>query len=120
VDVVRDAVARARVTDTVARRKRLQVAVFVHVLVVDLQDVVVYVHHRERDVDAVRLKCLELERGHRARGVLDKYLVHGEVYLLARNEIASQQVGAKQLIGEVLRTIHAGHTLLRSRASTRW
>ena len=39
----------------------------VHVLVVDLQDVVVDIHDSERDGNPVRPKRLELEGGHRAR-----------------------------------------------------
>src|ERR687898_1175571 len=44
----------------------------VHVLLVDLQDVVVDIHDSERDGNPVRPKRLELEGGHRAKGVLDQ------------------------------------------------
>src|ERR687898_867280 len=44
----------------------------VHVLLVDLQDVVVDIHDSERDGNPVRAKRLELEVGHRAKGVLDQ------------------------------------------------
>src|ERR671910_2342932 len=44
----------------------------VHVLLVDLQDVVVDIHDSERDGNPVRPERLELEGGHRAKGVLDQ------------------------------------------------
>ena len=88
VDVVGDPVAGAGVADAVARRERLQEAMFVHVLVVDLQDVVIDVHDRERDGDPVRPERLELEGGHGASGVLDQDLVHGKIHLLPGDEIA--------------------------------
>ena len=47
---------------------------FVHVLVVDLQDVVVDIHDCERDANPVRPERLELEGGHRAKGVLEHSL----------------------------------------------
>ncbi len=80
---MRDAVAGAGVADAVARRERPQVAVLVHVLVVDLQDVVVHVHDRDRDGDAIRPERLELEDGHGAGGVLYQDLAHRKVHLLA-------------------------------------
>jgi hypothetical protein len=97
----------------------LQVAVLVHVLVVDLQDVVVYVHNRERDVDVVRFERLELEGGYGAGGVLDQDLVHGEVYLLPGNEVALRQVSTQQFLREVLRTRHAHHTSLSAPTAKR-
>jgi hypothetical protein len=67
----------------------------VHVLVVDLQDVVVDIHDSERDGNSVRLKRLELKGGHRAKGVLDQYLIDGKVYLFSGNEITLCQVSAQ-------------------------
>ncbi len=59
-----------------AGRERPEVAVLIHVLVVDLEDVVVDVHHRERDPDTVNPERFELEGRHGARGVLDQDLIH--------------------------------------------
>ena len=67
----------------------------VHVLLVDLQDVVVDIHDSERDGNPVRPKRLELEGGHRARGVLDQDLIDGKVYLFPGNEITLCQVSAQ-------------------------
>ena len=114
VDVVRDAIAGAGVEDAVASTERLQVAVLVHVLVVDLQDVVVDVHHRQRDGDPICSKRFELEGGHGAGGVLDQDLVDVEVDLLPGNEVAPQQIVAEQLSGKIERR-HACHTLLSAR-----
>ncbi len=107
VDVVRDAVSGAGVVDAVARRERLQEAVLVHVLVVDLQHVVVDVHNRERDVDTLYLQSLELECGHGPGCVLDQDLVHGQVYLLAGDEVPGRQVTGEQFLDEVPRLCHA-------------
>jgi hypothetical protein len=67
----------------------------VHVLVVDLQDVVVDIHDSERDGNQLRPKRLELKGGHRAKGVLDQYLIDGKVYLFPGNEITLSQVSAQ-------------------------
>jgi hypothetical protein len=56
-------------------------------LLVDLQDVVVDIHDCELDGNPVRPERLELEGGHRAKGVLDQYLIDGKVYLFPGNEI---------------------------------
>lgn len=101
-----DAVAGPGVQDAVARRERLQVAVLVHVLIVDLQDVVVDVHDRERHGDAVRPERLELEGGHGTGGVLYQDLVHRQVHLLFGREFSCDQVPGEYLAGEVLRFGH--------------
>jgi hypothetical protein len=79
----------------------------VHVLVVDLQDVVVYVHDRERDGRPLCRERLELEGGHGAGGVFDQDLVYGEVDLFAGNEVARGQMPGEYLAGEILRFGHA-------------
>jgi hypothetical protein len=88
-------VVSAGVADAVARRERLQVAMFVHVLLVDLQDVVVDIHDCERDGNPVRPERLELKGGHRAKGVLDQDLIDGKVYLFPGNEITLSQVSTQ-------------------------
>src|SRR5215208_2482124 len=88
VDVVGDPVAGAGVLDAVVGRERLQEAMLVHVLVVDLQDVVINVHHHEGDGDVICSERLELESGHGPSGVLDQDLVHGEIHLLPGDEVA--------------------------------
>ena len=92
---MRDSVAGAGVADAVARRERLQIAMLVHVLLVDLQDVVIDIHDCERDANPVRPERLELEGGHGAKGVLDQDLIDGKVYLLPGNAITLCQVSAQ-------------------------
>jgi hypothetical protein len=95
VDVVGDAVAGAGIVDSVAGRERLQVAVLIHVLVVGLQDVVVHVNHRERNLDALGPQTLELQGGHRARGVLDEDLIYFKVNVLSGDEFARRKVACE-------------------------
>src|SRR5215216_5440364 len=115
MDVMGDAVAGSGIEDAVAGTERLQEAVLVHVLVVDLQDVVVDVHHRERDGAPLHLQRLELEGGHGAGGVLDQDLVGFELDLLPRNEVTPREMAAQQLLGKVAWRPHACHTSLSAR-----
>ncbi|GAC1618746.1 MAG: hypothetical protein NVS4B5_10090 [Vulcanimicrobiaceae bacterium] len=78
VQVVRDAVPRRRMREAVARAERLQVAVVVHVALVDLQDVMIDVHDGERNADAIDPELLELQRAHDARRVFDQRLIAGD------------------------------------------
>jgi len=91
----------------------VQEAVLVHVFVIDLQDVVVDVHDRERDVDALRPERLELEGGHGAGGVLDQDLADYEV---ARHQVLASSFRVR-LCGSVMLfplCTRAGTTLLVS------
>ena len=84
VQVVGDAVSRTRVEQAVALGERAQVDVVVRVSVVELDDVVIHVRHREGHAHAVEVEPLELEAGHGARRVLEQHLVDAELDLLAR------------------------------------
>jgi hypothetical protein len=71
--------------------------VVLHVLVVDLQHVVVDVHHGERHpdpeiTDLVRAEHLELHRAHRPGGVLDQDLVDRDRDVAAGHQLAPDEV----------------------------
>jgi hypothetical protein len=76
--------------------------VVLHVLVVDLQDVVVDVHHREGYRDVVRAEHLVLHRAHGPGGVLDQDLIDGDGDVAAGHEFARGQVRPQQLVREAL------------------
>ena len=96
VHVVADAVAGLGVLDAVPAAERLQVVVVVHVALVDLEHVVVDVDDRQRDGRALDAELLELQRGHRARRVLDQHLVDAQPEL-ARPARASRSRGASSI-----------------------
>jgi hypothetical protein len=83
VQVVADAVPGAGVVDAIFGGEALQEAVVVRVLEVELYDVVVNVLDREIHLDAVHAHPLELQAGHRARGVLKQCLIYPQPYFLA-------------------------------------
>jgi hypothetical protein len=103
VDVVGDPVAGRRVPDAEPAAEALQVLVVLHVLVVDLQHVVVDVLDGERDSDVVNAEHLELHRGHGPGGVLDEDLVDREGQRGTGFQLARDEVVAEQLAGQVLR-----------------
>ena len=100
--VVRDPVARARVVDPVLARDRLQHAVVVGVLEVQLDHVVVDVLHRPVHPNPRDAELLELHAGHRAGGVLEQGLVDAQGDRLARRQLALHQVLGQDLAGGVL------------------
>ena len=113
VHVVRDPVAGARVLQPVARGELAQVAVRLHVPRVELEHVVVDVHHGERDGAAVDAERLELHRAHRPGHVLDQDLVDGQLELLAR---PADEMGVEQLAHErARRAILGAQWTVRSR-----
>ena len=83
VQVVADAVPGAGVVDAVLGGEGLQEAVVVRVLEVELDDVVVHVLDGEVHLDALHSHPLELQAGHRARGVLEQRLIYPEPHFLA-------------------------------------
>ena len=68
-----------------------------HVLVVDLEDVVVDVHDRQWHRDLAGAELLELHAGHGPGGVLDEDLVDDDGDVLAGLERALGQVGPSSL-----------------------
>src|SRR5205823_5767735 len=92
VDVVADPVARPRKPEAVTPGHPLQEPVVVRIFEVDLKDVVVDVHNRGVDLDAVDLEELELHAGHRSGRVLREGLVDAERDLLAGDEVAALEV----------------------------
>ena len=81
----------------------------VHVALVDLEHVVVDVDDRERHGRALGAELLELQRGHRAGGVLDQDLVDAQPELRARLARPAHQVRVDELRGQRARGGHA-HT----------
>ena len=102
VHVVADAVARARVVDPELARHRLEHAVVVGVLEVELDDVVVDVLHRAVHPHALCVELLELHAGHRPGGVLQQRLVHAQADRRAGFQLAVDQVLLEDLPGQVL------------------
>ena len=92
VDVVADAVSGPREPGPVLRRHRLQEAVVVRVLEVDLEDVVVDVDDRRLDLDALVAEELELHHRHRPGGVLGERLVDGDRDLVPGDELPADEV----------------------------
>jgi hypothetical protein len=114
VDVVTDPVPGPREVQAVLARQRLQHAVIVGVLVVELDDVVIDVLDRTVDLDARLAQLLELHQGHGSRGVLKQRLVHAERDRTAWFELAVGQVRSEDLVGETL-----GHCNFRRTPSRR-
>jgi hypothetical protein len=92
VDVVADSVPGAGEPGAVFRRYRLQEAVVVRVLEVDLKDVVVDVDHGGLDLHALDSEELELHHRHRPGGVLRKRLIDAQPDLGAGNELPPDEV----------------------------
>ena len=101
VDVVADPVARAREVQPVLARQRLEHAVVVGVLVVELDDVVVDVLHGALDLDPRLAELLELHQRHRAGGVLEQRLVHADRDRRPGLELAVGEVLLQDLVGQV-------------------
>ena len=102
VDVVADPVARAREVQPVLAGQRLEHAVVVGVLEVELDDVVVDVLDRALDLDARLAELLELHQRHRAGGVLEQRLVHADRDRPARLQLPVGEVLLEDLAGQVL------------------
>src|SRR5207245_8958469 len=102
VEVVTDPVAWARVPDPMPGREALQEPVVVRVLEIDLQDVVVDVHHGERKLDPLQAQLLELQAGHGPGCVLHQSLVQPDADFLAGFERAANLMCLEGLTGEVL------------------
>ena len=102
VHVVADAVAGPREMDPVAPAERLEHAVVVGVLVVELDDVVVHVLDGALDLDARHVQLLELHERHRAGGVLEERLVHAQRDRRAGPQLALHEVVGEDLAREVL------------------
>ena len=100
---MRDAVPGWREAQAVAVREGPQIPVVLHVAVVDLQDVVVHVEHRQRDGDIIHSEQLELHPGHGAGGVLDEHLVDADGDVGTGDDITGHQVGVQNLLREVQR-----------------
>src|SRR5918998_998061 len=86
VKVVADAVPWPRVIHTVLGGERLQKAVVIGVLEVELDYVVVHVLDGEGHLDPVNPHPLELQAGHRAGRVLQQRLIYPQAHLFARLE----------------------------------
>ena len=83
VQVVADPVSGAGVVDAIFGGEGLQEAVVIRVLEVELDHVVVNVLDGEVHLGAVDAHPLELQAGHRARGVLKECLIYLQPYFLA-------------------------------------
>ena len=103
VHVVADAVARARVVDAVAAAERLEHAVVVGVLEVELDDVVVDVLDRPLDLDPRHLELLELHAAPSCRWRPGAASGRPQRDRLARVELAVDEVLPQDLTGQVLR-----------------
>jgi hypothetical protein len=102
VDVVADAVTRSREVQPVLSRERLEHAVIVGVLVVELDDVVVDVLDRALELDARDAELLELHERHRAGRVLQERLVHPQRDRRAQVQLAVGKVLPEDLPCQVL------------------
>jgi hypothetical protein len=92
VDVVANPVARPGEPGTVLRSHRLEEAVVVRILEVDLQDVVVDVDDRGLDLHPLHAEELELHHRHRPGRVLRQCLVHAQADLRPGRELAANEV----------------------------
>src|SRR3712207_391751 len=98
-----DAVTWPRVIHAVPGGERLQEAVVVGVLEVELDHVVVYVLDREGYLHAIHAHPLELQAGHRAGRVLQQRLVYPEPHLLAGLERTADHVVLEDPGDQILR-----------------
>src|SRR5215210_1624587 len=103
VKVVADAVPWAGVVKAVPGGEGLQKAVVVGVLEVELDDVVVDVLDGEIHPGALHTHPLELQAGHRARGVLEECLIYPKPNLLAGIKHPLDQVVLEDLGDQILR-----------------
>jgi hypothetical protein len=92
VDVVTDAVAGTGEPGAVLGCHRLEEAVVVRVLEVDLKDVVVDIDDRGLDLNALDFEELELHQRHRPGRVLGERLVDAQPDLRARDELSADEV----------------------------
>lgn len=97
-----DTVARRREPQPVPVGEGTQIAMILHVLVVDLEDVVVGVDDAQRNRNRLRVEHLELEGGHGGRGVLQQDLVDGDTDVSARGELAINMVLSQNPVGQWL------------------
>jgi hypothetical protein len=102
VYVVADAVAGLGVVHTVFGGKPLQKEVIVRVLMIELDNVVVYILNCQGNLNPVYAYLLQLQAGHRAGGVLEEGLIYLEAYLLARLEAAILHVLLEDLGHQVV------------------
>ena len=100
VHVVADAVPGPREPGSVLGGHRLQEAVVVRVLEIDLEDVVVDVDDGRLDADAILAEQLELHHRHRPGGVLRERLVDAKPDLAAGSQVAAFEVLFEDRPGE--------------------
>src|SRR2546423_600942 len=92
MNVVADPVPRTREPRAVLGGHRLQEAMVVRILEIDLENVVVDVDDGRLDAYALLAEELELHHRHRPRRVLRERLVDAEPDLLAGNELSALEV----------------------------
>ena len=103
MQVVADAVPRTGVINTVSGGEGLQETVVVWVLEVELDDVVIDVLDGEIYLGAIHAHPLELQAGHRARGVLEQCLIYPQPHLLAGAELPFDHVILEDPGDQILR-----------------
>ena len=101
MDLVADAVSRPRIDDAEPGGRALEIEVVVVVLKADLERIVVHVADREVGLDPAEAQGLELEKGHRARGVLGEGLIDADADRLSRRIRAFFQVRPQHFFNDV-------------------
>jgi hypothetical protein len=102
MQVMADAVARLGEVHAVLGGKRLQENVVIGVLVVELDNVVVYVLDGEGDLNPIYTHLLQLQTGHRAGSVLEQGLIYSQRHLFARLVRAALDVILEDLGDQVV------------------
>ncbi len=102
VHLVTNAVARARVVDSVARGDTLKILMIVGILETGLKHVVIHVRDGALGLYLVNPKGLKLQVRHCAGCILCQSLIDTYCNRLACGEFALDQVGADDLLDEIL------------------
>ena len=92
-----DAIARAREIHAFCRAYTLKIEVVVCVLRPHLAGVVVHVLHRELGFHTLHAHRLQLQKSHRAGGVLAKRLVYTDLNRCAGNEFTLHKMRSQNL-----------------------
>src|SRR5437870_8311665 len=102
VDLVPNAGGRFAEPDAVLAGRRLQVEMVLHVLGLDVQDVVVGVAGGDPAADAGDAHRLEMQKGLRGGEILSQDLVDPDANLFSSDEAAFDEVRFEDLAGQVL------------------
>jgi hypothetical protein len=93
MNLVRNPIPGPTEVDPIAGGGSLEVSVVIGILVVRLQQVMVYVLDRKRSPDLFNPHCLEFQHSQRPCGILQERMINPDGDFPAGNQLAFNQVG---------------------------